>query len=52
MKWLIGILGLVIAQIIFAKVDDLQLRYTLLGAICGVIIIVAAYTCVWATFQR
>ena len=47
-----SILGLIIAQIIFGIVDDIRLRYTLLGAICGVIIITTIFTCVWATFQR
>ncbi len=47
-----SILGLVIAQIIFAMVTDVGQRYTLLGAICGVIVIAAVYGCVWATYHR
>ncbi|MEM9217325.1 MAG: MFS transporter [Cyanobacteria bacterium P01_F01_bin.150] len=47
-----SILGLIIAQIIFVTVDDIRLRYVILGAICCVIIISAAYICVWGTFQR
>ncbi|ERN42447.1 Na+/melibiose symporter [Rubidibacter lacunae KORDI 51-2] len=47
-----SILGLVIAQIIFATVTDVSRRYVLMGGIFGAIVIVAVYACVWATYDR
>lgn len=47
-----SILGLIIAQIIFAMVTDVGQRYAWLGGICGAIVIAAVYGCVWATYHR
>ena len=47
-----SILGLVIAQIIFAMVTDVGQRYALLGVVCGAITIVAVYGCIWGTYHR
>ncbi|MBT9310654.1 MFS transporter [Leptothoe kymatousa] len=47
-----SILGLVIAQIIFAMVTDVGQRYALLGVVCGAITILAVYGCVWGTYHR
>ncbi|MBX2863912.1 MAG: MFS transporter [Leptolyngbyaceae cyanobacterium MAG.088] len=47
-----AILGLILAQIIFAMVSDVGQRYALLGGICGVIVIVAVLGCVWGTYHR
>lgn len=47
-----SIVGLIIAQIIFATVTDLGQRYALLGGISGMIVIVSVYGCVWATCNR
>ncbi|MEM9808593.1 MAG: MFS transporter, partial [Cyanobacteria bacterium P01_D01_bin.56] len=47
-----SILGLVIAQIIFAMVTDVGQRYALLGIICGAITIAAVFVCVWGTYHR
>ncbi len=47
-----SILGLVIAQVIFATVTDVGQRYSLLGIISGVIVIISVLGCVWATRDR
>ncbi|MEM9004862.1 MAG: MFS transporter [Cyanobacteria bacterium P01_F01_bin.86] len=47
-----SILGLIIAQVVFAVVTDVRQRYVILGAIVGVIIIVSVFICVWATSPR
>jgi GPH family glycoside/pentoside/hexuronide:cation symporter len=47
-----SILALVIAQIIFATVANVSLRYAILGAICAFIIISSVFICVWATADR
>ena len=47
-----SILGLVIAQIIFAVVEDVNQRYILLGAVCGAMVIAAVFASVWATIDR
>ena len=47
-----SILGLIIAQLVFALVVDTGRRYAVLGGICGIIVIGAVYGCVWATFNR
>ncbi len=47
-----SILGLIIAQIVFAMVADVGQRYALLGAICGVIVIAAVFGCIWGTYHR
>ena len=47
-----SILGLVIAQIVFAVVADGRQRYVVLGAIVGVLVVVSVFACVWATSPR
>ncbi|NES19426.1 MAG: MFS transporter [Symploca sp. SIO3E6] len=47
-----SILGLIIAQIVFARVTDVSQRYAWLGGICGTIVIFCVYGCVWATSKR
>ncbi|MEM1253483.1 MAG: MFS transporter [Cyanobacteria bacterium P01_H01_bin.21] len=47
-----SILGLIIVQIIFAMVADVGQRYALLGGICGTLVIVAVFGCVWGTYDR
>lgn len=47
-----SILGLVIAQVIFAMGFSPPQRYAILGGIVGVIIVFSSYLCVWATYKR
>lgn len=47
-----SILGLVIAQIVFAIVTDVGQRYAWLGGVSGVIVIASVFICVWATAPR
>ncbi|MGK7891028.1 MAG: MFS transporter [Leptolyngbyaceae cyanobacterium] len=47
-----SILGLVIAQVVFALVEDVARQYMLLGAICGAIAVVTVYACIWAIAPR
>ncbi len=47
-----SILGLVIAQEIIKAVADPKQQYVILGAIAGSLACVAAYLCVWGTYQR
>jgi GPH family glycoside/pentoside/hexuronide:cation symporter len=47
-----SIFALVIAQLVFAIVPGINQRYAILGAICGVLIIVSVFACVWATSPR
>ncbi|MGP1381951.1 MAG: MFS transporter [Thainema sp.] len=47
-----SILGLVIAQIIFATVADVGQRYLWLGVISGFIVVISVFGCVWATRDR
>ncbi|MEO0868914.1 MAG: MFS transporter, partial [Cyanobacteria bacterium J06642_11] len=47
-----SILGLVIAQVIFAMVTDVGQRYAFLGVVCGAITAVAVFVCVWGTYHR
>lgn len=47
-----SILGLVIAQVVFALVEDVASQYSLLGGICGLIAIITVYGCIWAIAPR
>ncbi len=47
-----SILGLLVAQAVFATVDNVGLRYGWLGGIAGMIVITSVYGCVWATSKR
>lgn len=47
-----SILGLIIAQAVFAVVTSTGQKYAVLGAIVGVIILVSVGVCVWATSPR
>ena len=47
-----SITGLVIAQIVFAAVEDVREQYRVLGAIVAIIVALAAFGCVWLTWQR
>ena len=47
-----SILSLGLAQILFAYLQNPAERYRVLGAICGVIVIVAVFVCVWGTYRR
>ena len=47
-----SILGLVLAQLIFAVIADDQKQYLILGGAIGSICIIAVALCVWGTYQR
>lgn len=47
-----SIVALVLAQIIFAVVQNEQQQYLTLGVVCGAIAAVAVYICVWGTRRR
>ena len=47
-----SILALVLAQIVFAQVEDLQLRFTILAGAIAVIAVVPIFLCVWGTEER
>jgi GPH family glycoside/pentoside/hexuronide:cation symporter len=47
-----SILSLSFAQVIFAKIADLSQKYLILGAVCGIIAMLAVYLCVWGTYKR
>lgn len=47
-----SIFALVLAQVILSAIDDVQLRYAILGGVCGAIACLAAYVCVWGTRSR
>ena len=47
-----SIVGLVLAQLIFAAISDPRGKYLTTGAICGGIATIAAFLCVWGTYQR
>jgi GPH family glycoside/pentoside/hexuronide:cation symporter len=47
-----GILGLLLAQIVFSKVSDPNLKYAVLGGVCALLSIVAIYLSVWGTRHR
>ncbi len=47
-----SILGLVLAQLVFAMIPDPRYKYLTTGAICGGIAALAAFICVWATYKR
>lgn len=47
-----SILSLVLAQVIFSLVDDIQQRYWILGLLCTLISVPPLYLCVWGTYRR
>jgi len=47
-----SILSLSLAQVIFAKIADPSKKYLILGAVCGIIAMLAVYLCVWGTYKR
>jgi GPH family glycoside/pentoside/hexuronide:cation symporter len=47
-----SILGLVLAQMIFAMGFEAEQRYAILGATIGVIVVTSAYVCIWGTYDR
>ncbi len=47
-----GIFGLLLAQIVFSKVSDPNLKYAVLGGVCALLSIVAIYLSVWGTSHR
>lgn len=47
-----SIMGLIIAQVVFALVDDPVLKYQILGGICGAIATLSTLICVWGTRER
>lgn len=47
-----GILGLVLAQLIFAAIPNPRSKYLITGAICGGIAVLAVFLCIWGTYKR
>ncbi len=47
-----SILGLVLAQLIFARISDPRSKYFMTGAICAGVAVLAAFLCVWGTHKR
>ena len=47
-----SIFSLILAQIVFAQVEDPALRYPVLGGICAVLSVLPIYWCVWGTKAR
>ena len=47
-----SLLGLFLAQLIFAMITDTQRQYLILGGVIGAIAAIAAGLCVWGTYQR
>jgi GPH family glycoside/pentoside/hexuronide:cation symporter len=47
-----SIFALIMAQVILASIDDLRLRYAVLGGVCGAIACLAAFVCVGGTRPR
>ncbi|KKJ00489.1 sugar transporter [Prochlorothrix hollandica PCC 9006 = CALU 1027] len=47
-----SIFSLILAQIIFAQVQDQALRYVILGGVCAVLSVLPIYWCVWGTKGR
>jgi len=47
-----GIFGLLLAQIVFSKVSEPNLKYAVLGGVCALLSIVAIYLSVWGTRHR
>lgn len=47
-----SILGLVLAQLIFAIITDTQQQYLILGGVAGAITALSVGLCVWGTYQR
>ncbi len=47
-----SILGLVLAQLIFATIPNPRSKYLITGVVCGGIAILAVFLCVWGTCKR
>lgn len=47
-----SILSLILAQVIFALVNQPGQRYLLLGTICAILSVLPLYWCVWGTWQQ
>ncbi|MBT9311282.1 MFS transporter [Leptothoe kymatousa] len=47
-----SVVGLVLAQIIFALVEDTQRQYMILGGVSGIFIVVAIFICVVGTYGQ
>ena len=47
-----GILSLVLAQLVFSRIENSQQQYLVLAAICAVISVLALLWCVWGTRER
>lgn len=47
-----SIFSLILAQMVFARVEDPALRYPVLGGICAVLSVLPIYWCVWGTKER
>ena len=47
-----SLLGLILAQLIFAMIRDTQQQYLILGAVAGAITTLSVGLCVWGTYQR
>ena len=47
-----SILGLLLAQLIFAIITDTQQQYLILGGVIGAISAISISLCVWGTYQR
>lgn len=44
-----GMLGLILAQLVFSKVADPSQKYLVLGGVCAFICVLPIYLCVWGT---
>ena len=47
-----SILALVLAQIVFGLVEDLQLRFTIVAAAIAILAVIPIFLCVWGTEER
>jgi glycoside/pentoside/hexuronide:cation symporter, GPH family len=47
-----SIISLLLAQVIFAQIEDRSQRYLVLAAVCGVLMVVTLYWCVYGVRQR
>lgn len=47
-----SIVGLILAQLIFATIADPRQKYLLMSAICGSLATLAVFLCVWGTYRR
>lgn len=47
-----SLLSLTLAQVIFAYIKHPSQKYLILGAMCGIIAMLAVFLCVWGTYKR